>query len=158
MAKLCSSVKKKGYLKKIAFSRVSTHLRWTNRRADGRTDGRTGTPRTRLKRTGWPRGNRSDSPQRTLQGRQHRARFGIQHSRGNIQAQCPSNRGEHDELNRLPFHCGPDQPKTQTEVLGHLLVRLLIRSYHSLILLLRTACSARVLCYALFLTPSLLGQ
>ena len=31
------------------------------------------------------------------------------------------------------YNCGPEQPRKQTEVLGHSLVHLLVRSYRSLI-------------------------
>ena len=67
--------------------------------------------------------------------------------------------------------CGPDQPKTQTAVLGHSLFRLLVRSHHSLIRLLRTARSALLTSLARYaalnrllarsltsLTPSLMGK
>ena len=64
-----------------------------------------------------------------------------------------------------PSHCGPEQPKTQTEVLGHTLVRLLVRSHRSLVRLLRTTCFAHALCCAhsfarslTLLTPSLVGE
>ena len=45
-------------------------------------------------------------------------------------------------------HLGPRQPKIQTKVLGHSLVRLLICSHRSLIRLLHTACFVRALCCA----------
>ena len=44
-----------------------------------------------------------------------------------------------------PLHYGLEQPKIQTVVLGHLLVRLLIRPHRSLVCLLRTARFARAL-------------
>ena len=62
------------------------------------------------------------------------------------------------------FHSGPDQPKIQNEVLGHSLVRSLVRSNRSLVRLLRTARFARALrcahsfaCSLTSLTPSLVG-
>ena len=65
----------------------------------------------------------------------------------------------------LPAHFGPEQPKIQTEVLGHSLVRSLVRSHRSLPRLLRTARFARALrCAHSFarsltsLTPSIVGQ
>ena len=45
----------------------------------------------------------------------------------------------------LAVHYGPEQPRIQTEVLGHSLVRLLVRPDHSLICLLHTACFAYAL-------------
>ena len=48
-------------------------------------------------------------------------------------------------LSFLPPHCGPEQPKSQTEVLDHSLVHLLVHLHHSLVCLLRSACFARVL-------------
>ena len=42
-------------------------------------------------------------------------------------------------------HCGSELPRIQTEVLGHSLVRWLVRSHGSFICLLRTACSASAL-------------
>ena len=41
-------------------------------------------------------------------------------------------------MKQLP-HYGPKQPRIQTEVLGHSLVRSLVRSHCSLVRLLRTA-------------------
>ena len=43
------------------------------------------------------------------------------------------------------LHCGPEQPRIQTEVLGHSLVHSLIRSHRSFVHLLCTDCFARVL-------------
>ena len=40
-------------------------------------------------------------------------------------------------------HCGLEQTRIETQVLGHLLVRLLVRSHCSLVRLLRTAHSLR---------------
>ena len=45
----------------------------------------------------------------------------------------------------LPAHCGSEQPRVQTEVLGHLLVLSLVCSLRLLVCLLCTACFARVL-------------
>ena len=53
-----------------------------------------------------------------------------------------------DRFVKMGMHCGPDQPRIQTEVLGLLLVRLLVRLHCSLICLFRTTCFARVLCCA----------
>ena len=51
----------------------------------------------------------------------------------------------------LQVHCGQEQPRMQTEVVGHSLVRLLVCSHHSLVRLLRTARFARALhCAHLF--------
>ena len=44
------------------------------------------------------------------------------------------------------MHYGPEQPRIQTEVLGHSLVRSLIRSQRSLVFLLRTAHFAALSC------------
>ena len=69
------------------------------------------------------------------------------------------------ELKKNTVHYGQEQPRIQTEVLGHSLVRLLVRSYRSLVRLLRTARVARALrCAHSFarsltsLTPSLVGK
>ena len=66
---------------------------------------------------------------------------------------------------RFPAHCGLEQPRILTEVLGHSLVRSLVRSYRSIVCLLRTTHFARALrCAHLFarsltlLTPELVGQ
>ena len=63
------------------------------------------------------------------------------------------------------MHCGLEQPRLQAEVLGHSLVRSLVRSHSSLVRLLRTARFARALCCAhsfacslTSLTPSLVGK
>ena len=63
---------------------------------------------------------------------------------------------------RGQMHYGLEQQKIQTAVLGHSLIRSLVRSHRSLICLLRTACFARALrCAHSFarsltlLTPSL---
>ena len=68
-------------------------------------------------------------------------------------------------LSLLPMHYGRKQPRIQTVVLGHSLVRSLVRSYRSLVRLLRTARFARALrCAHSFarsltsLTPSLVGK
>ena len=42
-------------------------------------------------------------------------------------------------------HCGPEQPRIQTALLGHSLVRSLVRSHRSLVRLLQTARFARAL-------------
>ena len=62
-------------------------------------------------------------------------------------------------------HSGPDQPRIQIRVLGHSLIRSLVRSYRSLVRLLRTARFARALhCAHSFarsltsLAPSLVGK
>ena len=62
-------------------------------------------------------------------------------------------------------HCGLEQPRIETEVLGHSLVRSLVRSHRSLVRLLWTARFARALrCAHSFarsltsLTPSLVGK
>ena len=62
-------------------------------------------------------------------------------------------------------HCRPEQPKIQTAVLGHSLVRSLVCSHRSLVCSLRTARFASALrCAYSFarsltsLTPSLVGQ
>ena len=55
----------------------------------------------------------------------------------------------------LLLHRGPEQPVKQTEVLGHSLVRSLVRSHRSLVRLLRTT---RFACSLTSLTPSLVGQ
>ena len=62
-------------------------------------------------------------------------------------------------------HYGLEQPKIQTEVLGHSLVRLLVCSHRSLVCLFRTACFACALrcahslaCSLILLTLSLVGQ
>ena len=49
----------------------------------------------------------------------------------------PSSTLSHFALKRALWwmHCGPDQPRIQTAVLGHLLVRSLVRSHRSLTLL-----------------------
>ena len=47
--------------------------------------------------------------------------------------------------NRGPTHCGPEKPRIQTYVLGHSLVRSLVRLHCSLLCLLRTACFPRAL-------------
>ena len=47
--------------------------------------------------------------------------------------------------NHLIIHCGPEQPRIQTEVLGHLLVHSLDCSHCSLIRLLLTTYFARAL-------------
>ena len=52
----------------------------------------------------------------------------------------------------LTLHCGPEQPKIQTEVLGHSLVCSLVRSHRSLI------CSLRTLRCAHSFTPELMGK
>ena len=52
-------------------------------------------------------------------------------------------------------HYGPKQPRIQTEVLGHSLVRSLIRSHRSLVCLLRTARFARAHRYTHSLAHSL---
>ena len=64
-----------------------------------------------------------------------------------------------------PFHYGRKQPRIQTVVLGHSLVRSLVRSHRSLVRLLRTVRFARALRCAhslarslTSLTPSLVGQ
>ena len=51
-----------------------------------------------------------------------------------------------------PSYCGPHQPRIQTEVLGHLLVRSLVCSHRSLVHLLRTTRFARALYCANSLT------
>ena len=70
-------------------------------------------------------------------------------------------------LKRLVFevHYGLEQAKIQTAVLGHLLVRSLVRSHRSLIRLLRPACFTHALCCAHSfvstahtLTPELVGK
>ena len=48
----------------------------------------------------------------------------------------------------LHYVYGPEKPRIQTEGLGHLLVRSLVRSHLSLIRLLRTTRFARTLCFA----------
>ena len=53
------------------------------------------------------------------------------------------------------IHCGPDQPKTQTKVLGHSLVRSLVRSHCSLVYMLHPACFARANCCAHLLACSI---
>ena len=50
------------------------------------------------------------------------------------------------------LHRGPEQPKIHTGVLGHSLVRSLVRSHRSLVRLLRTTR------FAHFFTPSLVGK
>ena len=71
----------------------------------------------------------------------------------------------HLKIQDSQAHYGPKQPRIQTEVLGHSLVRSLVRSHRSLVRLLRTASFARALhCAHSFarsltlLTPSLVGQ
>ena len=61
-----------------------------------------------------------------------------------------------------PSHYGPHQPRIQTEVLGHSLVRSLFRSHHSLVRLLRTTrfihalrCAHSFIRLLILLTPSL---
>ena len=44
-----------------------------------------------------------------------------------------------------PLHRGLEQTRIETELLGHSLVRSLVRSHHSLVRLLQTACFARAL-------------
>ena len=63
------------------------------------------------------------------------------------------------------FHCGPEQPKTQTKVVGHSLVFPLVHSHHSLVRLLCTTRFARALhcthsfaCSLTSLTPLLMGK
>ena len=56
----------------------------------------------------------------------------------------------------VPVHCGSEQPKTQTEVLGHSLIHFYICSSHSLICLLRSTCFALALRCARLLGYSLL--
>ena len=55
----------------------------------------------------------------------------------------------------LRLHRGPEQPRIQTEVLGHSLVCLLVHSHHSHIRLLRPTHFARVLRCARLLAHSL---
>ena len=55
----------------------------------------------------------------------------------------------------LSFYIGSKQPRIGSEVLGHSLVRSLIRSHCSLIRLIRAACFARALCSAHLFTRSL---
>ena len=47
-----------------------------------------------------------------------------------------------------PLHCGLKQTRIEMKVLGHSLVRLLVRSHRSLVHLLRTALFARTLRFA----------
>ena len=63
------------------------------------------------------------------------------------------------------LHSGPEQPKIQTEILGHPLVRSLVCSHHSLVHLLQTArfagalhCTHLFACSLISLTPSLMGK
>ena len=61
-----------------------------------------------------------------------------------------------------PLHYGLEQPKIQTAVPGHSLVRSLVRSHRSLVRLLRTACFPCALhcaySFACSLTSSLVGK
>ena len=70
-----------------------------------------------------------------------------------------------DASNNTPLHLGLEQTRIKTLVLGHSLVRLLVRSHRSLVRSLRTARFARALrCAHSFarsltsLTPSAVGQ
>ena len=55
----------------------------------------------------------------------------------------------------LVIHCGPDQPRIQTEILGHSLVHSLVRLHCSLVCLLRTTPHYASLARSAALTRSL---
>ena len=52
---------------------------------------------------------------------------------------------DQEKFTKEGMHCGPDQTKTQTKVLGHSLVRSLVCSHCSLVHLRRTTRFARAL-------------
>ena len=58
----------------------------------------------------------------------------------------------HDSLGKCSritrSHCGPEQPRKQTVVLGHSLVHSLIRLHRSFVCLFRATCFARAICCA----------
>ena len=73
--------------------------------------------------------------------------------------------GGSNAMTKAMVHYGPEHARIQTEVLGHSLVRSLVRSHRSIVRLLRTARFARALrCAHSFarsltsLTPSLVGK
>ena len=59
------------------------------------------------------------------------------------------NRKKREKMRKMTMHRGPDQPKTQTKVMGHSFVRSLVRSHHSLFCLLGTARCAHLLARSL---------
>ena len=65
-------------------------------------------------------------------------------TRNSLDAACSQKRDEIvGRFLKIWWHCGPEQPRIQTEVLGHSLVHSLVRWHRSLVRFLRTARFAR---------------